>query len=80
MSKITQLWKVTIHAPPVRCPQAEAGASEPIDLETGRIERIKAMEALLVYRAVLVATLLAMAIGTSDLLQLKNRNQIVQVL
>jgi hypothetical protein len=44
-------------------PTAEAG-----DLETSRIERVKAMEALLVYRAVLIATLLATAMDTSDLL------------
>lgn len=38
------------------------------------------METLLVYRAVLFATLLATVTDTSELLQLKNRDQIVQVL
>lgn len=61
-------------------PTAEAGASEPGDQQTGRIERVQAMEALLVYRAVLVAAILSTGMDTSDLLQLKNRNQIVQVL
>jgi hypothetical protein len=59
---------------------AEPATNVPIELETGPVERIEAMETLLVYRAVLFATLLATATDTSELLRLKNRDQIIQVL
>lgn len=42
--------------------------------------RIKAMETMLLYRAMLFACLLATGTDTSDLLWLENRNRVVQVL
>lgn len=42
--------------------------------------RVKAMETMLLYRAMLFACLLATGTDTSDLLWLENRNRIVQVL
>lgn len=59
---------------------AEPATNVPIELETGSIEHVEAMETLLVYHTVLFATLLAKAIDTSEPLQLKNRDQIVQEL
>jgi hypothetical protein len=44
------------------------------------ISRIKAMETVLLYRAMLFACLLATGTDTSDLLWLENRNRVVQVL
>ena len=42
--------------------------------------RMKAMETMLLYRAMLFACLLATGTDTSDLLWLENRNRVVQVL
>jgi hypothetical protein len=44
------------------------------------ISRVKAMETVLLYRAMLFACLLATGTDTSDLLWLENRNRVVQVL
>jgi len=48
--------------------------------EDGKTSRMKAMEIMLLYRAMLFACLLATGADTSELLRLENRNQIVQVL
>ncbi len=42
--------------------------------------RLKAMETMLLYRAMLFACLLATGTDTGELLSLENRNRIVQVL
>jgi hypothetical protein len=48
--------------------------------EYGKSSRMKGMETMLLYRAMLFACLLATATDTSELLWLENRNQIVRVL
>jgi hypothetical protein len=48
--------------------------------EDGKTSRMKAMETMLLYRAMLFACVLATGTDTSDLLWLENRNRVVQVL